>query len=149
MPPQVTRLLMIFGVLVLLFVGMRWFLRPPSFYQYGHYRGAALSEAIQRTPAYVPRTSCAECHEEEVTMNAAGPHSKVNCQICHGSGAQHIEDPTTENIQRPEVRAICLRCHEQRGARPKWMPQIVEADHADGAKCSDCHTVHNPAEMKE
>jgi hypothetical protein len=148
MPPQISRLIAIFSVLILAFVTVRWVLKPESFYQYGHYRGRALTEALVRTPAYQPRAACAECHDEQAAQNAAGPHSKISCQTCHGPGREHLDDPSTKNIQKPPVRETCLRCHEQRAARPHWHVQINEQEHADGAACGDCHSIHNPSEVK-
>ncbi|MCL4305595.1 hypothetical protein KJZ99_06750 [bacterium] len=148
MPPQVSRLIYIFATIVLAFVATRWWLQPDSFGQYGHYRGKALPAAVAHDPSYVPKTSCADCHEDEAAEHAAGPHRKVSCQICHGPGATHIEDPQTTNIRKPDVAAACLRCHEQRAARPARFPQIVEADHAGGKACNSCHTVHNPSETE-
>lgn len=148
LPPQVSRLIAIFGFLIVAFVVVRWVLKPESFYQYGHYRGEALNESLVRQPRYVVRTACTECHDTEADANAASPHKKISCQTCHGPGQEHLDEPTTQNIQKPEVRTICLRCHEERSARPDWYPQINEQEHADGAVCSDCHAVHNPAEVK-
>ncbi len=149
MPPQLNRLFLIFGFIVLAFVAMRWIAQPESFGEYGHYRGDALAEATVREPAYVPRNACAECHEDEANLHSAGPHKNVSCQICHGAAVDHVEDPTTKNIKRPDIRALCLRCHEQLEARPAKFPQIDEKEHADGEACNTCHVVHNPAEMIE
>jgi hypothetical protein len=149
MPPQLNRLFIIFAFIVAAFVAMRWVARPQSFGEYGHYRGDALSEAIQRKPAYVLRTSCAECHDEESAKNSDGPHKKISCQTCHGPGSTHCAEPATDNIQHPQPRALCLRCHETLPARPVRFPQISEPDHADGALCNTCHDVHNPATILE
>jgi hypothetical protein len=148
MPPQLSRLIVIFGVLVLAFITVRVVLKPATFSQYGHYRGAALTEALAREPAYIPRAECAQCHDEQAAQNAAGPHSRISCQTCHGPGREHIADPSLGNIHKPAVRDLCLRCHDQRDARPHQQPQIDEKEHADGANCGACHTIHNPAEVK-
>jgi hypothetical protein len=147
MRPQLSRLIIIFGVLILAFIIVRWVLRPESFYQYGHYRGKALIELSTREPRYVDRKTCAECHDEQTAQNAAGPHSHVSCQTCHGPGDHHIAEPSTSNIHRPKTKEICVRCHEANKARPAKFPQIEMAEHGDGAKCESCHTVHNPGEI--
>lgn len=149
MPPQLHRLLIIFAVIAAVFVTLRWVARPQSFGEYGHYRGDALSEAIQREPAYVPREQCKECHNEEAAKNAAGPHQKTSCQTCHGSGREHCAEPDTKNIQRPEARAFCIRCHQELQARPANFPQIDVADHAGDETCASCHDVHDPSQIKE
>ena len=148
MPPQLNRLFIIFGFLAIAFVTVRYVARPKSFYEFGHYRGDALKEATLKSPHYVPRAQCADCHDEEAKLNLAGPHSHVNCQVCHGPGDKHVDDPSTANITKPEPRSMCLRCHEERVSRPAKFPQINEKEHAEGKLCSACHTVHNPSEIK-
>ena len=65
MPPQLNRLFIIFGFLAIAFVTVRYVARPKSFYEFGHYRGDALKEATLKSPHYVPRAQCADCHDEE------------------------------------------------------------------------------------
>lgn len=149
MPPQLNRLIIIFAVIAIAFVSLRWVARPASFGEYGHYRGDALTEIAKREPAYVTRTQCAECHDEEAGKNSAGPHQHISCQTCHGPGREHIKEPDTKNIVHPEPRALCIRCHEHREARPANFPQIDVDDHAGDAKCNTCHDVHNPGDLKE
>ncbi|MCB1060508.1 MAG: hypothetical protein KDB65_09765 [Calditrichaeota bacterium] len=148
MPPQVSRLVLIFAVIIIAFVATRWWLRPDTFGEYGHYRGKALPAAVAKSPHYISKTTCAECHDDEAAQNTAGPHKKINCQTCHGPGASHIEDPSTDNIRKPEVIPTCLRCHEERAARPAKFPQINYKEHADGEACNTCHHVHNPLETE-
>ena len=74
---------------------------------------------------------CVACH---ATQKVMGPKSKdvrdyrtnesVGCESCHGSGIDHIENPTNENIVRlgescPEcvLEALCTSCHTS-----KWDP---------------------------
>jgi len=35
-------------------------------------------------------------------------------------------------------------CHEANVARPKGFKQVDTKTHNPGAKCTDCHTAHNP-----
>lgn len=148
MPPQVSRLIMIFAVIGLAFIATRWWARPDTFGQYGHYRGSALSAAVDKEPHYINKSVCVECHDDEAALHVAGPHKKVSCQICHGAGAVHAEDPQASNIRKPEVTSTCQRCHEKRAARPARFPQIETAEHADNEPCNSCHVVHNPSETK-
>lgn len=148
MPPQVSRLILIFAVIGVAFVATRWWARPESFGQYGHYRGLALPAAVAKAPQYSAKQLCADCHDEEAALNTAGPHRKVSCQICHGAGIVHAEDPQTSNIRKPEVTPTCLRCHEERAARPARFAQVNAAEHADGEPCNSCHVVHNPSETQ-
>jgi len=149
MPPQLSRLIIIFGFLIAAFIAVRWAAKPDSFYQYGHYRGKALTELASRPARYVPRTACADCHDEEAAQNHAGPHAAISCQSCHGPGDAHIADPSTENITKPVVLTICTRCHLANKERPASFPQIETPDHNGGASCETCHTVHNPHDIHE
>ena len=149
MPPQLSRLMIIFGLLVALFIAVRWVAQPASFYQYGHYRGRALSELASRPVKYVNRKACADCHDEQAKQNLAGPHSRISCQTCHGPGSEHIENPSTENILLPIVAQTCVRCHARNGARPASFPQIEVKDHAGNKLCTVCHVTHNPQEFHD
>lgn len=141
--------MIIFGVIVALFIVTRWVVQPDTFYQYGHYRGKALSEIAAHPTNYAAAGECGECHDEQAEQNAAGSHAKLSCQMCHGPGGRHLAEPAAENIIRPEVRTLCLRCHEANFSRPKRFPQIQPASHTGGRLCSACHTVHNPGELLE
>jgi hypothetical protein len=149
MPPQLTRLFIIFSGLGVLFIIVTWVAEPASFGWYGHYRADALTELSAKPVTYVPRDACADCHVEEAKENHDGVHSHISCQTCHGPGNKHIEEPSTDNINKPAVATLCLRCHEQNYSRPKRFPQIVPAEHTEGKACNACHVVHNPGEMVE
>jgi hypothetical protein len=149
MPPQLTRLFIIFSGLGVLFIIVTWVAEPASFGWYGHYRAEALTELATKPPHYAPRDACADCHDEQAKQNKDGVHARISCQACHGPGNQHLEEPSTENITKPAVAGLCLRCHEQSYARPKNFPQIVAAEHTEGKTCDRCHIVHNPGEMVE
>ncbi|HEY3296736.1 MAG TPA: hypothetical protein VGL38_14995 [bacterium] len=149
MPPQLSRLMIAFGLLVVLFIVVRWVAQPDSFYQYGHYRGKALSELASAPVKFIPRATCAECHEDQAKQNAAGPHVHISCQSCHGPGSDHVDNPTAENIILPVVGQTCVRCHAQNAARPASFPQIDVKDHAGKKQCTDCHVTHNPQEFRE
>ena len=149
MPPQLTRLFIIFAGLGVLFIVVTWVAEPASFGWYGHYRADALAELSAKPAHYVVRDACAECHDEEAKTHKNGVHTRISCQSCHGPGDAHIEEPSAENITRPVVVSMCARCHEANYARPKNFPQIVLAEHTDGAACNTCHIVHNPGDMVE
>jgi len=148
MPPQLSRLFIIFGFIVAIFIAVRYFAKPDSFYQYGHYRGKALTEIAGKETKYAPRGACADCHDAEFAANKAGPHSVISCQTCHGPAVEHVNDPSTSNITKPTVLKTCVRCHEANKARPKRFPQVQIPDHNDGKTCNKCHNVHNPLDIK-
>ena len=71
--------------------------------------------------------NCVSCH---ATPKKLGPRSKdvndyrhnegVGCESCHGSGKEHIEEPSLDNIVRlgescPEcvLEALCTSCHTE------------------------------------
>ncbi len=149
MPPQLTRLFIIFAALGVLFIIVTWVAEPASFGWYGHYRADALTELSARPVHYMPRDACAECHDEEAKTHKNGVHAKISCQTCHGPGDKHIEEPTVENITKPVPAQFCIRCHEANFSRPARFPQIVVAEHTEGKACNVCHIVHNPGEMVE
>jgi len=39
------------------------------------------------------------------------PLANVQCEVCHGPGAQHSEDPSAMNITRSVPTGVCLECH--------------------------------------
>jgi ribosomal protein S27AE len=148
MPPQMTRLMIIFGLLIALYIVVRWVSKPESFYWYGHYRGAALAEIANLPVEHSEKSACGDCHTDEFDENLEGVHHTVNCQICHGAGEAHVLDPTMENILLPEGSEMCKICHTQNSARPKDFPQIDVAEHSEWMACDECHMVHNPGEFQ-
>ncbi len=148
MPPQMTRLMIIFGLLIALYVFMRWVSKPESFYWYGHYRGAALAEIANMPTQHSSRSACGDCHTDEYEQNLQGVHHSVNCQICHGAGEAHVIEPTTDNILVREVSEMCMICHTYNSARPKDFPQIDVDEHTEGLVCDSCHMVHDPGEFQ-
>ena len=37
--------------------------------------------------------------------------ANVQCEVCHGPGAEHVASPSISNIQRQVSEKICLECH--------------------------------------
>lgn len=37
--------------------------------------------------------------------------ANVQCEVCHGPGAAHAEDPKTTNVRRQVPERVCLECH--------------------------------------
>ena len=167
-PPQILRLVLLTFAIVGCYFIARAFLTPPSFHQYGWYRGAALEELASRTPVHAGRKACEECHAEIFPKLAKGLHKTVSCEACHGVSRDHAENPdikpglikenvTTINIKAAEgngsTNAVavtgrltgvhCLRCHEGNPSRPAWFKQIDVKSHYSG-KCTECHLPHQP-----
>jgi hypothetical protein len=138
------RLAVVAAALVLMFFGLRAALVPRDFGRYGHYRAASLDEIAARTPVYAGREACAACHDEIVTQKKGGKHANVGCEACHNAAANHAEDPIGIQPFKPDTAKLCPICHEADSAKPKWFPQVVTTEHAQGLACGICHNPHQP-----
>jgi hypothetical protein len=146
MPPQVFRLFLLVVGIVVVYSTARYFLTPPSFRQYGWYRGEALGELAAREPAFAGKKACDECHSDQYQKLEKHEHKSLSCEACHGAGQAHVIDPRKENIDKSGFGA-CLRCHEANPSRPKWHKQILIKTHYEGGKCTECHVPHAPSEV--
>lgn len=142
MPPQVFRLcLLVVGIAVSYSIA-RYFLTPPSFGQFGWFRGDALGELSNRDRAYGGRKACEECHEEVVKKVATHGHKTLACEGCHLPAQNHVDNP---DIKPPKFHfSTCVRCHEANPSRPKWHKQIVVKNHYAVSNCTECHIAHAP-----
>lgn len=143
LPPQILRLVLLTLAIVGFYLVARSFLTPPSFGQYGWYRGDALAEIASRPPVFAGKQSCDECHSDILHKMAADAHKTLSCEACHGVSRQHGDNPDI-----PPDKATgshCIRCHEANQARPAWFKQIVVKDHYSG-KCTECHMPHQPTQ---
>jgi hypothetical protein len=143
MPPQLFRLVLLTLGIVLSYLVARYFLTPPSFGEYGWYRGAALGELAARTPVYAGKKACDECHSDILQQLAKFEHKTLSCEGCHGVSRPHAENPDILPVKL--TGSHCIRCHEANPSRPKWFKQIVVKDHY-GSKCSECHLPHQPSQ---
>lgn len=137
------RLAAVFGVGLLLFLGMRALLVPEGFGLYGHYRPGALEDVRALDAGFAGRQACADCHTDEPKALSTDRHAAVGCESCHGALARHAADPEKQTPGRLEWETLCIGCHFADPAKPEAFPQIVPKDHADGA-CTDCHPPHQP-----
>lgn len=144
-PPQVIRILLLALGIVSSYGAARYFLTPPSFGEYGFYRGAALREARALPITYAGRKECADCHSEIAAMVEKFPHRGVSCESCHGPGQAHVDDIDVD-MPKPH-HTHCVRCHEASPSRPKTHKQVVTRDHYAGEKCTECHIPHAPTEV--
>jgi hypothetical protein len=145
MPPQIIRLVLLTIGIVCVYFTARYFLTPPSFGQYGHYRANALQEIAARQPLWAGKIACDECHSDHVQKLAKGEHKTLSCETCHGPGRAHDEDPA---VKLPKLNvALCVRCHQESPSRPKWLHQINVHTHYTGSVCTECHVPHQPNEV--
>jgi hypothetical protein len=142
-----SHLLRLAGVYVagtLLFLVVRAFVVPHSFGQYGHYRGAAISEIAAHPAKFAGHQTCETCHTDVAQTKSAGKHAGVNCEACHGPQAKHADDPASLDPGKPDTAVLCVQCHAASAARPKDFPQVNADEHSGGAPCGTCHQPHSP-----
>jgi len=145
MPPQLLRICLLAVGVVAAYSIARYFLTPPSFRQYGWYRGEALGELAAREPIYGGKKSCEECHSDISLKLSKHEHKTLSCEGCHGPGKAHGDNPDV-NMEKLNY-GLCLRCHEANPSRPKWHKQIVSKTHYTISKCTECHFSHMPDEV--
>jgi len=141
LPPQILRLVLLTLAIVGSYLVARALLTPPTFGQYGWYRGAALEEIAARPPVFAGKQACDECHSDILHKLAADAHKTLSCEACHGVSREHCDNPDILPVK--VTGSHCLRCHEANPARPAWLKQIVVKDHY-GPKCTECHLPHQP-----
>lgn len=150
-PPQIVRLVLLTIGIVGSYLVARHFLTPPSFGEFGWYRGEALGEAASYNPVYAGRKACEECHADEVEQLLQYEHKTLSCEVCHGPGQAHADNPDVKMIREDQLQALryglCVRCHEANPSRPRWYKQIESKDHYTGSKCIECHVPHMPSEV--
>lgn len=147
MPPQLFRIVLLAVGIVGAYSVARYFLTPPSFGEYGWYRGAALAELATRDRVYAGKQACEECHSDEYQKLIKHEHKSLSCEACHGPGEAHVQNPDNPDVKMAVLHySLCLRCHEANPSRPKWHKQIVSKNHYPG-KCTECHVPHSPSEV--
>ena len=142
------RVAMVFVLGTLAFAGVRAFLVPRSFGQYGHYRGDSIGEIAALPLVHAGHAACEMCHADVLEVKKAGKHAGVACEACHGPAAKHADDPESMKPPRPDTAVLCVRCHEANPAKPRGFPQVDSKEHSMGAACGDCHKPHSPS-LKE
>jgi hypothetical protein len=133
-----------FAVGVLAFLAIRAFLVPPSFGEYGHYRGNAIAEVAALPIVFAGHQACEACHTDILDTKTKGKHAAVACEACHGPQGKHAEDPGSTIPQKPDAAVLCAQCHEASAAKPAGFPQVATADHFTGVVCDTCHPPHDP-----
>jgi len=143
-PDQVKRLLILFiGFMVVWLVARQEFV-PETFGDRGHYRAAAIDSVLAHPISYVGQVECVYCHEEEGELKQGGYHRDVSCEVCHGPGAVHANDPEPGQLNMPNQRDLCVLCHAFNPSRPTGFPQIEAMVHNPLEPCVACHEPHDP-----
>jgi len=122
-------------------------------------------------PEYTPKgaDTCLKCHDEgsrvpvvDIFRTAHGrksdartPFAQLQCESCHGPGAEHARKKPVGDPQGPirtfgphartppaEQDGACLQCHAG-ASRAHWPGSAHESA---GVPCAACHTVHATAD---
>jgi len=151
MPPQLKTLLPFLAIFICIFLVARHFLVPESFGKYGHYRANSMDEIAALPAVYAGKTVCIDCHDTEAAKLASDKHAGLSCEVCHGPGALHADDPEKNILPKPGTREFCGRCHGIYLARSiKVINQIdIKTHNIERENCIDCHNPHAVWEMKE
>lgn len=145
-PDQAVRLGLLFLISAAALVMVRGRLIPESFGDLGHYRADAVDAVAAREIRYAGWQTCVECHDVEGEIKDASYHRTLACEVCHGPGYAHSEDPGTDQLLMPRKRGEgCLYCHAYLASRPTGFPQILENLHNPAEPCIGCHDPHDPA----
>jgi len=143
-PDQVKRLLFIFLALFIGWLIIREQLVPATFGELGHYRTAAVDSNAALPIFYVGQAECVSCHEDVGDLKRESHHSNVSCEVCHGPGVEHLEDPVTNQLFQPKERGLCILCHSYSASKPTGFPQIDPMLHNPVDPCMNCHEPHDP-----
>ena len=134
----------LFVIAFLVFLVVRGYVVPKTFGEYGHYRGAAITEIAALPMKYAGHEACEQCHTDIAATHSKGMHAHVNCEACHGPLAKHANDPSAVTPKLPDPAVLCVRCHAASAAKPKDFPQVDAAEHSGGMPCQTCHNPHDP-----
>jgi len=145
MPVQIRRLIVAFTLFIGVMLFMKYLLTPESWREYGPYRGKALEEIADQVPKFQQMETCAMCHDSLAEEKSQGHHVSIQCEICHGAGNLHSDDPEANPLEINDAPGLCLRCHLLNPARPESViKQVDPADHGEGENCISCHNPHLP-----
>lgn len=88
--------------------------------------------------------SCVGCHVtgfrepggSEVVENEG--LTAVQCEVCHGPGSIHADDPTTQNIRLQAPESICAGCHTPEHSDTfryeAYLRDVLGAEHGSGRR---------------
>ncbi len=142
MPKHIIRLVTLMAIFAVLGYLAKIYLTPQSYYEYGNYRAASVSEIASQEPAYQTPLYCQTCHAERHAEWSANSHKSVSCEVCHGAAQGHPQNGKLP-IPTDTVR-LCTLCHETMPGRPRTQPQVEVAEHSAGQQCIACHNPHSP-----
>jgi len=99
--------------------------------------------------------TCEMCHDELAASFVGGPHGRAmqrvdaeilarSCVTCHEATAEHVDDPSADNVRRQPGEAACIACH-QASANGMGLATPAHTRHSVG--CRACHGAgHEPSD---
>lgn len=109
---------------------------PPTFGEFGTYRGASVREIMDQPVKYQGVENCRSCHEKEWGEWHDAKHKSVACESCHGPGLEHSNpdvEPPPKILGSKELMAkshdLCLSCHSRSPGRRPSFPQVDVVNH--------------------
>lgn len=90
--------------------------------------------------SYLESSICRECHLKIYKVWISGNHSTVECESCHGYGAEHVKTRSASSIVVEKSRESCLLCHKKIAGREAIT--TVNEGHGSGVICTFCHDAH-------
>ncbi|MBU0984399.1 MAG: hypothetical protein KKA42_11050 [candidate division Zixibacteria bacterium] len=117
--------------------------------------GLACANVALAQDSEIDNETCLSCHDgyelslestaHRLTAEARKPATAVACVSCHGGAEVHVDDPSVDNIGRPQamtssgVEALCASCHQPHTA----IGGVGSDPHAgQDISCVSCHTIH-------
>ena len=120
--------------------------------------GQAIPDALATSHQYAGAESCLDCHEDiyqsylqnrhAIKTDPRTPGAKMECETCHGPGAEHAESDGEEEMpslnadaqgSADQKNASCLKCHTK-GHQALWHGSEHQTREL---ACSSCHSIHN------
>ena len=138
------KMILSFAVFITIFILVRSIVVPPSFGDYGWYRGDSVGEIAGTMPVYATSQECKACHADQYKQWSEGEHKTVNCETCKGPGGEHTKDPPAHEMVIDTSRDFCALCHNQNPSRPAEFAQKDTSVHNSGQPCIECHDSHDP-----
>ncbi|MHC4405226.1 MAG: cytochrome c3 family protein [Planctomycetota bacterium] len=125
---------------------------PPTFGQYGTYRGKSIPEIMERPEKYHGVDNCKNCHthHEQWKEWQGSVHKSVACETCHGPFMEHSKldiDPRpvfgTKELMA-KSHDLCLSCHAKTPGRPAGFPQVVFEKHITRYNIAEKYAAADP-----
>ncbi|UCF36405.1 MAG: hypothetical protein JSU96_16515 [Acidobacteriota bacterium] len=143
LPDSLVRLLIVIAGLASVVLCIRFLVLPRSLTDMELHKQSAVERELEKPIQFAGSGICQECHEDEPATLAAGYHSTLSCETCHGPAQAHIDD-FEYKPKAPRQRDFCPVCHMYDPSRPTGFPQINPIAHNPLLPCIECHDPHDP-----